>query len=91
MQNNEIKLTERSPESKELYYTKLALENVLQRAELRKLNDVILRKNYSIQRLLGKMERERARSAYLICNFPMAVGSELVDRFDSENPDSGKV
>ena len=94
MQNNEIKLKERSPDSKEAYYAKLALENAIQRSELRKLNECILRKNHSIDTLRFKFDEERAKSLRLkgLLNAVYGqVDSNFNYQFDSENPDMGNA
>jgi hypothetical protein len=57
---NEIKMKERTPEEKELYYSKLALTNAMQAKELSTLNEVVLRKNYTIANLREKVRIYRA-------------------------------
>lgn len=63
MSNSEIWLKERTAQEKEAYYQRIAVENVVYRSELRKLNDAILRKNHSISALRSGLDKAK-RNAF---------------------------
>jgi hypothetical protein len=94
---NEIKLKERTPEQREAYYTRIALENAMQKQEIRKLNGAILRKNFTVARLRQNLKAVNAVNVLLAEKLGAedetfkAIGQTLEAHFGPTHPSGSYI